>query len=262
MPQQEKASMKSILNLLIAIVMISALLGAMNLNLASTPTHEVAYIEPGLWSSQSETLSVIVTAKDSQAAADIVKRVGGQVSTDLWLIDSVAAVVPAGELDVLAATSGIRFIVENKSVATAQGPMDAEGWVTDYRFPVPWDGSPDVQPTQNRWVHRLVYPTVIDVGADVFQWHSYPYTTTGEPVLGAGVTIAVLDSGVYFSSEVKQTLGAWTSNHFYGQADFVGIMRKVSTLMATARTWPALSGTILRMKPPLLIWASPQRPIS
>jgi hypothetical protein len=247
MPQQEKASVKPVLNLLIAIVIISALLGAMKLNQASTPTHEAAYVEPGLRSTGSETLSLIVTAADSQAAADIIERVGGQVSSDLWLIDSVAAVLPASQLDSLAQDPGIRFIVQNKAIATAQGPMDAEGWVTDYRFPVPWDGSPDVQSTQNRWVYKLVYPTVIDVGADVYQWDSYPYTHTGEPVLGAGVTIAVIDSGVYFSSEVKQTLGA---------------MRKVLTLLATARTWRALSGTILRMKPLLLIWAWPQRPIS
>jgi subtilisin family serine protease len=214
--------MKPVLNLLIAIVIISALLGAMKLNQASTPAHEAAYVEPGLLTTESETLSLIVTAQDSQAAADIVERVGGQVSSDLWLIDSVAARVPAGQLEVLATTPGIHFVVENKSVATAQGPMDAEGWVTDYRFPVPWDGSSDVQPTQNRWAYKLVYPTVIDVGADVFQWDSYPYTHTGESILGAGITIAVIDSGVYFSSEVKQTLGAWVSNQFYGQADFVG----------------------------------------
>ena len=75
--------MKPVLNLLIAIVMISTLLGAMNLAQASTPTHEVAYVEPGLWTTASETLSLIVTAQDRQAAAEILERAGGQVSSDL-----------------------------------------------------------------------------------------------------------------------------------------------------------------------------------
>jgi hypothetical protein len=145
--------MKPVLNLLIAIVIIGTLLGALKLAQASTSPHEAAYVEPGLWSSQSETLSVIVTAQDSQAAADIVERAGGQVNSDLWLIGSVAALVPAGQLEALAAAPDIHFIVENKGVATAQGPMDEQGWVTDYRFPVPWDGSPDVQETKQSRVY-------------------------------------------------------------------------------------------------------------
>ena len=53
-----------------------------------------AYVEGGLLSSQDERLSVIVTAEDAQAAARAVVRVGGQVSSELWLVDAVAATVP------------------------------------------------------------------------------------------------------------------------------------------------------------------------
>jgi hypothetical protein len=223
--------MKAVLNLLIAIVMISTLLGAMNLDQASTPTHEAAYVEPGLRSTESETLSLIVTAANSQAAADVVERVGGQVSSDLWLVDSVAALLPAGRLEALAADPGVRFIVANKSVATAQGPMDAEGWVTDYRFPVPWDGSPDVEPTNDEQTWKLVYPTVIDVGTDVFFDGVYSDTEFGDPIRGDGITIAVIDSGVYFSEEVKRTLGNLVAKQFIGQADFVadGLCSEVGT---------------------------------
>ncbi|MDH3675999.1 MAG: S8 family peptidase, partial [Anaerolineae bacterium] len=223
--------MKPVLNLLIAIVMISTLLGAMNLEQASTPTHEAAYVEPGLWSAESETLSLIVTATNSQTAAGIVESVGGQVSSDLWLVDSVAALLPAGQLEALAADPGIRFIVQNKGVATAQGPMDAEGWVTDYRFPVPWDGSPDVEPTHDEQSWKLVYPTVIDVGADVFFDGVYSETEFGDPIRGDGITIAVIDSGVYFSEEVKHTLGNLVAKQFIGQADFVadGLCSEVGT---------------------------------
>jgi hypothetical protein len=98
---------------------------------------------------QSEPVSVIITAEESSLyAAQAVARAGGQVSSDLWLINAVAATLPAGQLPVLAAQPGIVSIAANKSVKTVQEPV-WDGWVTDYRFPVPWDGSPDVQTTHD-----------------------------------------------------------------------------------------------------------------
>jgi hypothetical protein len=80
-------------------------------------------------------------------------------------------------------------------------------------------------------MYKLVYPVGIDVGADVYQNNSYPLTATGEGIQGQGVTIAVLDSGVYFSDKVKKTLGTWVTSQFLGQADFVedGICTEVGT---------------------------------
>ena len=54
-----------------------------------------AYVKPGLISERNrEQASVIVTAGDATAAARAVERAGGQVTSDLWLIDAVAAPIP------------------------------------------------------------------------------------------------------------------------------------------------------------------------
>jgi outer membrane protein assembly factor BamB len=100
---------------------------------SSTPPHEATYVEPSLRSHEAETLSVIVTAADSQTAAEAVERLGGQVSSDLWLIDAVGASLPVGQLEALASEPGIISIVDNKGVGTAGDPPDRPGWVTDRR---------------------------------------------------------------------------------------------------------------------------------
>jgi hypothetical protein len=43
--------------------------------------------------------------------------------------------------------------VHNKGIEAADGLMDAGDWVTNYRFPVPWDGSPDVQETEGAFLN-------------------------------------------------------------------------------------------------------------
>ena len=166
-----------------------------------------------------------MTAGDSAAAARAVQHAGGQVSSDLWLIDAVAATIPAGRLQALATTPGLRSIVHNKGVETADKPIEPkaepiaiegsdpaawDGWVTDYRFPVPWDGTPDVQPTSNWQVYDFAYPVNVDLGTDTLY-----------DVLGVGTTVAIVDSGVYFDEQVRAELGQNVAKLFQGQADFV-----------------------------------------
>jgi outer membrane protein assembly factor BamB len=87
-----------------------------------------------LWSSEAETLSLIVTAGDSQTAMDIVEQLGGRVTSDLWLIDAVAATLPSSQLKALAATPGIVSVVNNKLVQTSQEPVDWNGWASGQRI--------------------------------------------------------------------------------------------------------------------------------
>jgi subtilisin family serine protease len=223
------------------IVILSLFIASVQLaGAAIQPVENLAYVEPQLNTAAGDSLSLIVTASESQQAARAVRALGGQVVSDLWLIDAVSANVPADQLATLAAEPGIASIVANKAVESAQDPLDENGWVTDYRFPVPWDGSPDVQSSTSRWMYDLVYPTVIDVGADVYQNGSYPLTTSGVGIQGQGVTIAVVDSGVYFSDEVKKTLGSWVTDQFQGQADFVG------SGLCPETDSPATNGTIVQ----------------
>ena len=111
-------------------------------DLSSTVDNLSVYIEPTLAASQQTLLSVIVTAQDAQLAEDAVERLGGQITSRLWLIDSVGAELPASQLAALANTSGIVSIVDNKNVDVA-AQCDLEeitsyrpcasraGWVTD-----------------------------------------------------------------------------------------------------------------------------------
>jgi subtilisin family serine protease len=85
-------------------------------------------------------------------------------------------------------------------------------------LPNRWDGRPDVQPTANRRVWRLANPVAIDTGADLLH---RPLLGQESAITGQGVTVAVVDSGVQFSPEVKQELGAQLQRQFLGQADFV-----------------------------------------
>ena len=92
---------------------------------ATTP----AYIEPGLMASTDKTISVIVSASDGATAAKAVRRLGGSVTADLWLVDAVAATIPTAALSRLASIVGIRSVVANTSVSSAQAPTPAsDGW--------------------------------------------------------------------------------------------------------------------------------------
>ena len=79
----------------------------------------MVYVEADLFLQEAETLSVIVTAADSAAAAQAVESVGGQVTSDLWRIDAVAANIPALQLDALVASPEVHSIAGNKSVESA-----------------------------------------------------------------------------------------------------------------------------------------------
>ncbi len=96
--------------------------------------------------------------------------------------------------------------------------VGAAGLVTYGLLPSRWDGRPDVQPLSNETRYKLVNPVAIDVGADVLQ--ETPLTPARN-IQGNGITVAVVDSGIYFDSDTINTLGGWLNRQFLGQADFV-----------------------------------------
>ena len=84
-----------------------------------------SYVEPELRSVDTETVSVIVTAKhDWEAAARAVDRAGGQVTSELWVIQAVAADIPANKIDQIAADPEIRSVVLDKRV---EGSSETSG---------------------------------------------------------------------------------------------------------------------------------------
>ncbi|MDX1687519.1 MAG: S8 family serine peptidase [Candidatus Promineifilaceae bacterium] len=96
--------------------------------------------------------------------------------------------------------------------------LDNDKLVTVGRLPDEWNGTPDVLATSDPMVWEFLAPVTIDVGADVLHDDLLQH---GQPVTGEGVTVAVVDSGVYFDSHVKDVLGTDVEKLFLGQADFV-----------------------------------------
>ncbi len=94
--------------------------------------HALAYVDPSLLGMETQVLPVIVRGQTSASAAKTVKRIGGEVTKDLWIIDSVAASIPASALMQLAGYPGIQSVFANKGVQAADEPFD--GWVTPRRI--------------------------------------------------------------------------------------------------------------------------------
>src|SRR5262245_45672680 len=159
-----------------------------------------AYVEPVLLTSQAGSVSVIVAATDSQVAANAVAGRGGQVTSNLWLINSVAATLPAHAVAAVAAMPGVQSIVLNHGLKSSDASVA------------------DVQPTNSKKVWKIAYPVTVDIGADSVHTTRLP---SGKRIDGESVTVAVVDSGVFFDKEVRRELGAVVQKNFLGQADFV-----------------------------------------
>ncbi len=90
--------------------------------------------------------------------------------------------------------------------------------VTTGKLPETWDGRPDVEATSDSMVWKLAYPVNVDVGADQLHRSSL---SNGQLNRGDGVTVAVVDSGMYVAESNKLQLQSVLQELFLGQADFV-----------------------------------------
>ncbi len=100
---------------------------------AGAPGAPTVFVDPGLVDGSAAEQAVIITAGSSTAAAAAVVAAGGTITSDLWLIDAVGAVVDADSVAAIAATPGVVSIVGNTAVATADSPYDEEGYVSRVR---------------------------------------------------------------------------------------------------------------------------------
>ena len=112
----------------------------------TTPTSftaEEAFIDAGLLNADGSRVSVIVTAVSADTAAAAVAAVGGQVTSDLSLINAVGATIDGADIHALAALPGIVSVINNHTVSVSGGPncppdtpdhapcASRPGWVTD-----------------------------------------------------------------------------------------------------------------------------------
>jgi hypothetical protein len=80
---------------------------------AVNPAGETVIIEGSLFLQETQTLSVLVTGVDASTAASVVEELGGQVVSDMSSANTVAATIPADQIDALAIHPAIRAIRSN-----------------------------------------------------------------------------------------------------------------------------------------------------
>ena len=91
------------------------------------------------------------------------------------------------------------------------------GYIIIDEMPEIWTGQLDVEPSDFKQVWQLSNPIAVGIGADGLHEAAL---TGGSEIQGQDVTVAVVDSGVYFDSQIKQLLNATLKKQFLGQADF------------------------------------------
>jgi serine protease AprX len=174
------------LSLLVVLALLLAPLTGGVLPAAAAGQAVQAYVQPELWAATGR-LDLVVTAQPGQSAVQAVLAAGGQVSADLWLVNGVRAQLDAAHLARLAATRGLRAIVANQPLRAAAG------------------GKPETS------ISLAYGPAPLDMG--VPEVHAAGYS-------GRGVTVALVDSGVFFDDGLRGLFGSQLRDQFLGQADF------------------------------------------
>ncbi|MEZ4674091.1 MAG: S8 family serine peptidase [Caldilineaceae bacterium] len=121
----------------------------------------------------------------------------GEVQSELWLINAVSARLPQNQLVALSHAPRIQSVVQDSLIKTAA----------------------DVKRTPNPMVWEVESPVSVEVGAT--ELHGVTRTSV-EEINGAGITVAVIDTGVAFNEAVVAVMGEGIRDQFKGQADFVG----------------------------------------
>ncbi len=100
-------------------------------------------------------------------------------------------------------------IAANQSIAVRTGDR---GIALMGVLPAHFGGGSDVEPAEIKREWKLSNPISIDLGADILHHKG---------ITGQGVTVAVIDSGVYFNKHIEDILGTDLDRQFLGQVDFV-----------------------------------------
>ena len=164
----------------------------------------VAAIDAG-----QESISVIVQASgDTTPLKRAVTRQGGQVEADFWIIDSVLTTLTPAAIQKLAADPAVQYIALNHSTKASDAPPPVD--------PTPDNPTPDEQVVHDVDLKNgevsVRYPHPLDLGID--QVHA-------QNVLGRGVTIAFLDTGISTKGVLKSLIKAGYEERFVGQVDFL-----------------------------------------
>ena len=228
-PHRTPFALQTFQRLLGVILLLALLAGQGQMALAQEPGGSPAYLDPALLSSASGTLEVIVTASSSAKAARAVRNLGGTVGSDLWLIDAVAARIPASQVYNLASITGVRSVVANQGVRSASW----DGYASDLRVlsgEYQMDGqpaNPALYLPDGDFVSVSANGAVLFVNGDgterarIFLPEGAPFTAA--PRLGDGDTLFVSGENLRLyalapDGEMRWTYAAQGTERFIGSA--------------------------------------------
>ncbi len=194
--------------LALAIVLVGSVPVSVPMEVSLTPER----VDPAVVSAIADgedSISIIVQASGDRATLkETVARLGGRIEADFWIIDSVLTTLPPTAIQRLAAEPAVQYIALNRStkVSDAPPPLDS---TND-------NSTPDEQVVYDidlkKGLISVRYPHPLDVGLD--QVHA-------QDVLGRGVTVAFLDTGLSTTGAFGTLIKADYKERFVGQVDFL-----------------------------------------
>ena len=188
------------------------LVGSVPMGTSTPVTLTSDRLEPSVISAVAngeENISVIVQASgDTDALKLAVLDLGGEIEADFWIIDSVLTTLPSIAITKLAADPAVQYIALNRSTKASDLPPSIE--------PTLDNSTPDEEVVHDIDLKHgevsVRYPHPLDLGID--QVHA-------QNVLGRGVTIAFLDTGISTRGTLGKLIKAGYKKRFVGQIDFL-----------------------------------------
>jgi serine protease AprX len=155
------------------------------------------------------SVSVIVQASDDAAALKrAIARVGGEVEVDFWIIESALTTLSPQAIRELSADPAVQYIALNRTTQVSDAPPPVAPTIDNS---TPGEGTVHDIDLKEGLV-SVRYPHPLDVGID--QVHA-------RNVLGRGVTIAFVDTGLSTQGKLGKLIEAGFKKRFIGQVDFM-----------------------------------------
>lgn len=157
----------------------------------------------------TDSVSIIVQASgDLEALKRVITRLGGQVEAEFWIIDSVLTNLSPTAIEELAADPAVQYIALNRGTQVSDAPPPVAP--TGDNSTLDEEVVHDID--EKNGLVSVRYPHPLDLGID--QVHA-------QGVLGHGVTIAFLDTGLSTQGALGQLIKAGYKKRFVGQANFL-----------------------------------------
>lgn len=152
----------------------------------------VAGLLPGAHAAAAPMTSVIVQAASADSAAHAVRAAGGRVSVPLPIVNGVSARVPAGALDALRGTPGVRAVTANDPVRVMENGTAMNLPTYKHAFPASTDA---IGLWANGVDGRGIRVALIDTGVSALPDLNGRIVPVPDPMTGEGLAACANFSG-------------------------------------------------------------------